>query len=125
MIDRETTMAIPQPSTPADEPAELRRELRQRVLLSGKIVHSPGEMSVDCAIQDISSAGARVRLSSSDGLGDPIYLINMSHGMAFKARVAWRRENRVGLAFTQYWDLAKTDPDRPPILRRLYLEHVR
>lgn len=112
-------------SDPPPDDTGKRSQPRRRVLLSGKLVHSTSELTVDCAIQDISSAGARVRLPPDTLLGEPIYLINMSHGLAFRARVAWRRENRAGLEFTRYFDLHKAGEDAPRVLRRLWLEHIR
>ena len=110
---------------PTDGPGDKRRELRRRVLLSGKVVHSLGELTVNCAIQDLSATGARVRLPDDTLVGDPIYLINMSHGVAWRARVAWRRENRLGLEFSQSFDLSQENEAAPKVLRRLWLEHVR
>ncbi len=105
--------------------SELRSGQRRRVLFSGRIVHSRAEMTVDCAIQDISTTGARVRLSGSDLLGDPLFLIDMRNGLAFHAQVRWRHGDRAGLAFLSYHDLSKPDPSLPPILRRLWLERIR
>ena len=104
--------------------AEQRRHRRRRVLLSGRLVHSLNELTVDCAIQDVSSTGARLRLPEGTLLAEPLYLIDLSHGLAFKARVAWRRENRAGLAFSAYYDLGKAD-GAPKLLRRLWLDHIR
>lgn len=109
----------------SDDDAGKRGQPRQRVLLSGKLVHSPGELTVDCTIQDISSAGARVRLPPDTLVGEPVYLINMSHGLGFRARIAWRKDNRAGLAFTRHFDLHKVEEDAPKVLRRLWLEYTR
>lgn len=117
------TLAESEP--PAEDSGGKRRAQRRRVLLSGKLVHSAGELTVDCAIQDISAAGARVRVPDDTLVGDPIYLINMSHGVAYRARVAWRRENRLGLAFSHAFDLSQANEDAPKVLRRLWLEHIR
>lgn len=116
---------VPRSDPPAEDAAGKRRQPRRRVLLSGKLVHSPSELTADCAIQDISSAGARIRVPLEVLLGEPLYLINLSHGLAFRARVAWRRDNRAGLAFTAYFDLHKVNDDAPKVLRRLWLEHMR
>ena len=110
---------------PVDDGSGKRREHRRRVLLTGRLVHSPAELTVDCAIQDISRGGARVRLGADTMLGDPLYLVDMSHGLAFRARVAWRRENRAGLTFSRYFDLSKPDADAPKILRRLWIDYIR
>lgn len=110
---------------PVSDGDENRREQRRRVLLTGQIVYSANEMTARCTIQDISRSGARIRLPADTLLSDPLYLINMSHGLAFKATVAWRRENRVGLIFSRYFDFNKPNDEAPKILRRLWLEHVR
>ncbi len=110
---------------PTENTGGKRREQRRRVLLSGKLVHSVNELSADCAIQDLSHAGARIRIAAETLLADPLYLINMSHGLAYKAHMAWRRDNRVGLMFTRHFDLKSQNDEAPKILRRLWLEHVR
>ena len=117
--------AVASSDPPTSDDGEHRREQRRRVLLTGRLVHSVNEWTVECAIQDISRTGARIRVPPDTLLSDPLYLINMSHGLAFKARVAWRRENRVGLTFSRYFDLNKTNEDAPKILRRLWMEHTR
>ena len=117
--------ALASSDSPTSDDGEHRREQRRRVLLTGRVVHSVSELTVECAIQDISRTGARIRVPADTPLSDPLYLINMSHGLAFKARVAWRRENRVGLTFSRYFELNKPSDDAPKVLRRLWLEHTR
>ncbi|MBS0412345.1 MAG: PilZ domain-containing protein [Proteobacteria bacterium] len=117
--------ALASSEPPTDDPGGKRREQRRRVLLSGKLVHSAGELTVDCAIQDLSATGARIRVPDDTLVGDPIYLINMSHGVAWRARVAWRRDNRLGLAFSHAFDLSQVNEDAPKVLRRLWMEHIR
>jgi hypothetical protein len=108
------------PTSPKD-----RAEPRRRVLLAGRIVYGPAEMTVDCAIVDLSQAGARVRLAGAQLLGEPIYLVNLSHGYAYKARQAWRRGDLLGLAFTEHYDLRAPPPQLPPLIRRLWVEQTR
>src|SRR5260221_12784557 len=67
--------------------SELRSGQRRRVLFSGRIVHSRAEMTVDCAIQDISTTGDRVRVSGSDLVGDPLFLINMRTRLPFHSQL--------------------------------------
>jgi hypothetical protein len=104
--------------------AQRRVAPRRRGLLSGMIVHSSTLFSTPCAILDISLSGARIRLSPTEPLGEPIYLIDFSHGLAFEANVAWRREDRIGLRFTTYFDLSKTDNGGPTLLRRLWIDRL-
>jgi hypothetical protein len=116
------TTAVP-PNSGNDAP-EPRAEPRRRALLSGMIVHSAAQMSVPCTILDISRTGARVRLVGADFIGEPLYLINLSHALAFRARTVWRRADRMGLNFVIYYDLSKAAGDAPPILRRLWVSHI-
>jgi hypothetical protein len=110
---------------PDKQAAEHRNEPRRRVLLTGKLVYGFPEMTLDCAISDVSRTGARVRLAGPEALTDPIYLINVRHGLAFLAREAWRRGSLVGLEFVRYWDLRAPEPGLPPIVRRLWVEQTR
>ncbi len=93
------------------------------MLLSGKLVFGEAELSVDCAISDLSKSGARVRVVGAPILAEPIYLLDLRHGLAFKAREAWRRDALIGLAFHDYYDVTQSPPEAPKILRRLWVEH--
>ncbi|HEY5106417.1 MAG TPA: PilZ domain-containing protein [Caulobacteraceae bacterium] len=104
---------------------EARTEPRRRVLFSGLIVHSAAQMSIHCAILDMSRRGARVRLTGADFIGDPLYLIDLNHALAFKARVVWRRGERLSLSFSHYFDLSEPAAETPTVLRRLWLSHTR
>ena len=117
--------ALPEDKPAAPSSVDHRRQQRRRVLLSGRLVHSPHEETVECTITDVSSTGARLRLPEGVFLGAPLYLIDLTHGLAFKARLAWRRDNKAGLEFTDYHDLSKPDADCPPRLRLMWREHIR
>ena len=102
-----------------------RASERRRVLLGGRLVHGPAENTVECAILDTSEKGARVRLSGSLLLVDPVYLVNLTHGLAFKVRQAWRRGDLLGLEFGDRYDLREPPPELPKIIRRLWVEQTR
>ncbi len=110
-------------SEPTDD--QKRLDLRRRVLLGGRIVFGPDDITVDCAIVDMSESGARVRPSGTPLLVEPMYLVNLTHGRAFKARLAWRRDNLIGLAFTEAYDLRAPPPELPKIIRQLWVEQTR
>ncbi len=110
---------------PAAKTGELRAAQRQRVLLKGVIVHSPAQLTLDCAISEISASGARVRLASSDALGEPIYLIDLTNALGFRASIAWRKEGIAGLTFTERFDLRGEAAGSPTILRRLWVDQIR
>ncbi|HWA63996.1 MAG TPA: PilZ domain-containing protein [Caulobacteraceae bacterium] len=104
---------------------EQRRNPRRRVLLSGILVHSPEELTLDCSILELSKRGARIRIPPENLIRDPIWLVNLTHGLAFRSKVVWSRGGRLGLAFAQVLDLKQADDAAPATLRRLYREHTR
>ncbi len=102
-----------------------RAAQRRRVLLGGRLVYGPSEMTVECAIVDMSESGARVRIPGTPLLVEPIYLVNVTHGQAFKARLAWRRANLLGLSFSEAYDLREPPPELPKIIRQVWVEQTR
>ena len=66
----------------------------------------PGLISLDganrtqqCVIEDFNDSGARVRVSNPDDLPDEFLLISRNEDFCAKAKVAWRRDSRMGLEF--------------------------
>jgi hypothetical protein len=102
-----------------------RAEPRRRVLLSGKVVYGASEMTQDCAVADLSSTGARIRLEGPEPLTDPIYLIVVRQGLAFLAREAWRDGAMVGLRFVRSFTLSNPTPDLPLLVRQIWVEQTR
>ena len=98
---------------------------RRRGLLSGKLVYGPTQHTLDCAISDMSQTGARIRLEGALALSDPLYLIDVTHGLAFMAKEIWRRDAEVGLSFQRYFDLRTPVPELPSLVRRLWVEQTR
>ncbi len=112
------------PSSPV--PPHNRASQRQRVLFGGRIVYGPSaDTSIDCRIMDISEKGARVRLAGALLLVDPIYLVNLTQGRAFRARQAWRRGDLLGLEFIESYDLREPPPELPRIIRQVWVEQTR
>ena len=103
----------------------MRSEPRRRVLLSGCLVHGDPPQSVECAIADLSRSGARVRIEGPEPLASPLFLIDLTHGLAFEASVVWRRPTLVGLTFSGYFDLSEPGSTAPKILRALWAEQFR
>jgi hypothetical protein len=110
---------------PDNDPQRRRSQPRRRVLLSGKLVYGEPPMTMDCAISDLSRGGARIRLPGPEPLAEPLYLIDVRHGLAFRAREMWRQGNRIGLSFTAYYDLRTPPPELPKIVRQLWVEQIR
>ncbi|HEV2362992.1 MAG TPA: hypothetical protein VGS12_02215 [Caulobacteraceae bacterium] len=95
------------------------------MLRRGVVVHGTGELTVPCAILDSSSGGARAQLASLAPVGLPTFLIDLTDGVAFRARRAWTKGGTLGLQFQERFDLLQPAAAGPPVLRRLWLESIR
>src|SRR5512135_1447174 len=95
-------------------PGERRRERRQRVVLSAKVVLAAGPTS-DCEIVELSSKGARLRSGPDASLPDEFDLIVRCAGVAYACQVRWRNPPWVGVRFRQTWDLR-----RPYVARQFH-----
>ncbi|MFI4977027.1 MAG: PilZ domain-containing protein [Caulobacterales bacterium] len=82
-----------------------RRTPRRKTYLGGRIIHSPGRTPVDCTIRNMSQSGATVRLAGDLDLSEPVYLLDLTHGLAFAARIVWQSDDLTGLEFRGYFEL--------------------
>jgi hypothetical protein len=88
-----------------------RTSPRARSLLTGKIIIADGAVSHDCVIRNVSTRGARVRIAGAVNLPAAVGLLVVREGLLFDAKIAWRRGEQIGLAFTGQHDLRKgADP---------------
>ena len=102
--------------------AEHRRSLRQRSFLGAKLVYGDGAFTVDCVVRDVSETGARVKLPDGQAVPDRLFLVEMRSGIAYEARVAWKRHPEIGLEFVHQHGLAEASTPHLMILKRLWLE---
>ena len=100
----------------------MTRPLLRRTFLSGKIVHSGGAYSIDCAIRNFSSGGAMITLRRHQTLPPDVYLIAISRGVAYRARVVWFDYPARGLRFSQSYALSADVPVDLKYLRHLWVE---
>jgi hypothetical protein len=70
---------------------------RRRALKEGKLVFGATHSVIDCTIDNISDGGAHVRMSSSQGVPQDLYLVEASRGIIHKAQVSWRTPAGIGL----------------------------
>ncbi len=103
-------------------PADHRRALRQRSFLGAKLVYGDGAFTVDCLVRDVSLTGARVKLPEGQAVPDQVYLVEIRSGIAYEARVAWKRHPEIGLEFVHQHGLAEASTPHLMILKRLWLE---
>ena len=89
---------------------EQRRELRSRTLLSGKLVFGLHDLTADCTIRNLSSGGAKIQTTMAAALPRDLWLVVIKQGVAYRASIAWRTEQTLGLRFQATHDLS-TDLD--------------
>ena len=68
---------------------------RQRVLKAGTIEFNGG--AIDCTLRNLSATGAALDVTSPVGIPERFTLV--TNGSRFPARVVWRKETRIGVAF--------------------------
>ena len=83
-------------TAPQKDGRERRTVDRKPVNLPGRLIHDGGEES--CVVYDISPQGAHVSASAAVPSEGPIRLKLTQHG-EFIGKVAWRKQDRVGLEF--------------------------
>lgn len=101
---------------------ERRNERRRRVLLFGKLSDATGTQVGDCAISNLSAAGAQIRLYTEDSFPSHVYLIDAKTHSAHHAEIIWQRADRLGLSFRETYDLNKEIPGRLSFLKTLLIE---
>ncbi len=91
---------------PARPPkSDRRNSQRQRVLLGALIVDLPRETVIQCRAENVSEAGARLTLSEPHFVPATFWLITLTGGLAYEAKLRWRRDDRIGVSFEQSIDL--------------------
>ncbi len=79
---------------------DVRRARRQRALKNGEIVLHSGA-SIDCVVSNISDTGACLVVESQVDIADAFALFLEANQPARRCRVAWRKGNRIGVAFVK------------------------
>lgn len=100
---------------------------RRRVLLSGKLAYGDG-FSADCRIREQSETGVRIVISA-DLLPREVVLICATAGLAYEAKIMWRRGKEAGLKLGRSYSLkARTAPSedlpRVQLARKLWAEQM-
>lgn len=79
--------------------SEIRRDVRKRTFLRGRIVYNAGAASMDCIIRDLSESGARLELSETSALPEVFDLYVQTKDATFRSTMCWRRGGEVGVTF--------------------------
>lgn len=75
-----------------------RAALRHRVLKSGSIEFNGGV--IDCLVRNISETGAALEVASPLGIPETFNLVISGDHSSRACKVAWRKDKRIGVAFT-------------------------
>jgi hypothetical protein len=94
---------------------ERRRSPRHGCHLRGRIYFGHGRKSVSCLIQDISYEGARITIFDLIDIPDDIKLCIPKKNRMVRAKVRWRHDNKIGLAFSE---------GQPDVVRKLPLRNI-
>ena len=78
---------------------ERRGSRRQKSLLRGFIYVSRRRIAVACVVRDLSAKGARITFAEPVTLPDALDLYIPQRRQTLHARVQWRRNHEIGLAF--------------------------
>jgi hypothetical protein len=76
---------------------DARKAQRRRVLDTGLIRF--GDMSISCAIRNVSNGGLALDVGSQDGIPDKIKLFVVAEKKTYCCNVVWRGGGRIGVVF--------------------------
>ena len=107
-------------SSAAPRPVERRRNQRQRALLTGKLATDQANITIDCVIRNLSPEGALVETQSPHLIPSELHLLQVREGIAWDAKVIWRRGSRVGLELLERHDLRETTARQLKALRHVW-----
>jgi len=86
-----------------------RRHRRVELNYVARILSLEATIICDCAIIDVSQGGARIAVLGSGMVPDEFLLaFSASSGVSRRCRVAWRKEDEIGVTFVKAADNAAT-----------------
>jgi hypothetical protein len=78
-------------------------------------------MSFDCTIRNVTEAGAMLRVAGNQAIPDSFTLLHVGEGVAFDAKLLWRRGEDAGVAFHGRHDLQGPVDEAYQPLRRVWV----
>lgn len=98
---------------------ERRGSRRSKSFLRGFVYVSRKRGALACLIRDLSEKGARIVFSDTVTLPDVVELYIPQREQTLRARVQWRRNDEIGLAFTEAERAADTSPTAAEVVQRV------
>ena len=90
-----------QPHIPDLSDGKSRVEHRQQVHKKGLISYVGGDLKVECEIRDLTSSGAKLRLTDDITIPSCFDLTVLPEETARKAQVCWRDNEELGIRFIE------------------------
>lgn len=81
-------------------PGERRREYRRPVDLTAVSEIMEPYKRLDCRVVDLSNSGAQLKFTKPDEVPDNFRLYILQQNIILECKVAWRRENNIGVSFS-------------------------
>jgi hypothetical protein len=98
---------------------ERRGSRRSKSFLRGFVYVSRKRGALACLIRDLSEKGARIIFSDTVTLPDVVDLYIPQREQTLRARVEWRRNDEIGLAFTAAERAADASPSAAEVIQRV------
>jgi hypothetical protein len=98
---------------------ERRGSRRQKSFLRGFVYVSKKRGALACLIRDFTDKGARIIFSDTVTLPDVVDLYVPQKDQTLRARVHWRRNDEIGLAFVEADRTPATEPTAGEVLERV------
>jgi hypothetical protein len=87
--------------------SELRKDRRVELNYVARVLGPRADLICDCAIVDVSQGGARIAVLAAEMVPDEFLLaFSASSDVSRRCRVAWRREEEIGVIFLKTADTA-------------------
>jgi PilZ domain len=104
------------------EMGERRISRRSKSFLRGFVYVSRKRGALSCLVRDLSEKGARIIFSDEVTLPDMVELYIPQREQTLRARVTWRKNDEIGLAFTEIEQAPETaSPTAGEIVQRVAL----
>jgi len=105
--------------------SDKRATPRRRVLLSALLVNQEFNTIFRCQVRDVSDQGARLNIPDCFLVPAGFWLIALSSGVAYEAKLAWRRFPSVGVSLGEPIELEEPTSRIGGKLRGVWLSAVR
>lgn len=110
---------------PGEGPVEKRPATRIRTIMNGRIMFNNRSATLDCLVRNLSETGAKLEVSGAVTVPERFELDIPRKGVRRRARMVWRREGEMGVAFEDAAAEAPADESMADRVKRLEEENAR